>query len=89
MGNGSHYNLIKRAVWVKETTAKQFSAINSWVSNLWQHHGSNQPEKNDPIYILEQVKKGERYRCVEYSIAVSGCLNADGIPSRILAFKDA
>ncbi len=61
--------------------------INSWVNNLWSHHGGNQPERNDPIYIMEQVKKGERYRCVEYSIVVSGCLNAVGIPSRVLGLK--
>lgn len=67
---------------------EKVKAITKWVSNLWIHDGNNQPKMSDPIYILEQViQNGERYRCVEYSIVIFGCLNALGIPTRILGIK--
>ena len=63
--------------------------ITRWVSGLWKHDGSNTPKQNDPLYILDQVQKGERFRCVEYAIVINGCLNALGIPSRTLSLKTA
>lgn len=61
--------------------------VSSWVHNLWQHDGYNQPAKNDALYILEEVKKGERFRCVEYGIVTTACLNALDLPSRTLSLK--
>lgn len=80
------YNLdyiIKEA----ETDFEKTKLLNSWVNGLWSHHGSNIPEKNDPISILKEVEEGKRFRCVEYSIVLTGALNAVGIPARILALK--
>ena len=61
--------------------------ITNWVHNLWKHDGYNEPIKNDPISILREVSEGKRFRCVEYGIVISGCLNALGIHARELALK--
>ena len=63
------------------------SAICQWANGLWEHNGGNEPKKNDPLSILEEVKQGKRFRCVEYAIVINGCLNAIGIPSRVLGLK--
>lgn len=61
--------------------------ISSWVSSLWQHDGMNEAKPSDAISILEQVKQGQRFRCVEYGIVTTACLNALDLPSRTLALK--
>lgn len=80
------YNLDSIAAPAKNDI-ERVKLISSWVHNLWQHDGDNQPEKSDAIYILEEVKKGKRYRCVEYGIVTTACLNALGLPSRTLSLK--
>lgn len=62
--------------------------IVTWVTGLWEHHGSNKPQKDDPISIIEAVKEGKRFRCVEYGIVVSGVLNSLGIPSRVVGLSN-
>jgi hypothetical protein len=62
-------------------------AVCAWVHGLWEHHPSNTPAQSDPIYILQQVAAGQRFRCVEYGIVIAGCLNALSIPSRVLGLK--
>lgn len=66
---------------------EKIRALSAWVQNLWEHDGSNMPEKSDPISILHEVQNGSRFRCVEYAIVLNGCLNAVGITSRTLALK--
>jgi hypothetical protein len=63
----------------------------AWVHGLWPHDGSNVPAQSDPIFIIRQAQAGAHYRCVEYGIVVSGCLNALGIKARVLGIqtKDA
>lgn len=61
--------------------------IATWVHGLWEHDGWNEPEKNDAIYILEEVKKGQRFRCVEYGVVTTACLNAIGLKSRTLSLR--
>ncbi|ALD20507.1 transglutaminase domain-containing protein [Hymenobacter sp. DG25A] len=58
-----------------------------WVHQQWDHNGSNQPTKSDAISILEEVKLGKQFRCVEYGIVATSCLNAFGLKSRVLALK--
>jgi hypothetical protein len=58
-----------------------------WVHQQWDHNGSNQPTKNDALTILEEVKLGKQFRCVEYGIVATSCLNAYGLKSRVLALK--
>ncbi|MBL8015980.1 MAG: transglutaminase domain-containing protein [Ignavibacteria bacterium] len=59
----------------------------NYVSKLWVHDGKNVPDKADPLYILTEVKRGKRFRCVEYSILLNGFLKALGIPSRVVSLK--
>lgn len=67
---------------------ERVQAITEWVTNLWAHNGDNIPEQNDPLSILHNVtEEGEQYRCVEYGVVISGCLNALGIPTRTLGLK--
>lgn len=70
-----------------ENDLQRVAAITDWVHNLWEHDGSNEPEQPDPLSILREVRRGERFRCVEYAIVISGCLNALGIPSRTVGLK--
>jgi len=61
--------------------------ILNWVSSRWEHNGIQKPEKNDGLSILDEAEKGKRFRCVEYGIVLSSCLNAIGLPSRVLYLK--
>ena len=61
--------------------------ILKWVHDQWRHDGDNEPTKRDAISILEEVKSGKNFRCVEYSIVTTAALNAIGLPSRVLALK--
>tara|TARA_R110000751_G_scaffold252930_1_gene352545 strand:- start:429 stop:1319 length:891 start_codon:yes stop_codon:yes gene_type:complete len=56
--------------------------IQSWVNSRWEHDGNNTPEKSDAYFILKQAEKGERFRCVEYSIVASECLKSLGFKVR-------
>ncbi|OON65671.1 transglutaminase domain-containing protein [Hymenobacter sp. CRA2] len=58
-----------------------------WVHQQWNHNGSNEPTKNDALSILEEVKQGKQFRCVEYGIVATSCLNAYGLKSRVLGLK--
>lgn len=70
------------------TEFEKVQAVTEWVSKLWSHNGDNVPEQSDPLYILDSVTNdGEQYRCVEYGVVISGCLNALGIPSRTIGLK--
>ncbi len=64
-------------------------AVCAWVHGLWQHNGSNEPTSPDPLTIITEAKAGKRFRCVEYGIVVKGCLEALGIPARVLSLKTA
>jgi len=60
------YNLNKLCGDCKSDYEKVLN-ITKWVSNLWEHDGWNQPEKNDADFILNEViNNGRRFRCVEY-----------------------
>lgn len=59
--------------------------ILDWVHNQWKHDGNNEPQKRDAIPILEEAKEGKNFRCVEYGIVASACLNAVGLKSRVLS----
>lgn len=62
-------------------------AILHWVHSQWSHNGSNEPRKSDAISILEEVKEGKNFRCVEYGVVATACLNAVGLKARTLALK--
>jgi hypothetical protein len=67
----------------KSDTEKALKILH-WVHNQWQHDGSNEPKKSDAISILDEVKEGKNFRCVEYGIVATACLNAVGLKARTL-----
>lgn len=70
-----------------KTDTEKTLKILHWVHNQWQHNGNNEPRKRDAISILEEVKEGKNFRCVEYGIVASACLNAIGLKTRTLGLK--
>lgn len=59
----------------------------TWVHSRWQHDGWNEPSSPDALTILEEAATGKSFRCVEYSIVISACASALGLPSRVLQLK--
>lgn len=76
-------NLIQNA---KNDTEKAQLILN-WVHRQWRHNGNNVPIKNDAISILDEAKTGKMFRCVEYGIVASACMNAAGLKARTLSLK--
>lgn len=72
---------------LETTSIGKVRRIASWVHGLWEHNGWNEPEKSDAISILEEVKNGKQFRCVEYGIVTAAALNSIGIKSRPLGLK--
>ncbi|MBI3408304.1 MAG: transglutaminase domain-containing protein [Planctomycetes bacterium] len=68
----------------KDSDYEKVQAICHWVRGRWEHNGNNEPKKSDPISILEEAAAGKRFRCVEYSVVLSGALNSLGISARVL-----
>ena len=56
-----------------------------WVHDRWKHNGNNTPQNHDALSILKEAKNGKKFRCVEYAIVLSACLNSIGLKSRRLA----
>jgi transglutaminase-like putative cysteine protease len=71
----------------KKSEYEKVRAVSKWVRSRWEHNGSNEPQKPDPISILQEAAQGKRFRCVEYGVVLSAALNALGIPARVLALK--
>ena len=67
-----------------KTDTERVKSILYWVNKQWRHNGRNEPRKKDAISILEEVKEGKNFRCVEYAIVCSACLNAIGLKARTL-----
>lgn len=65
----------------------KIKTILDWTHKQWNHSGSNRPSKSDPLTILEEAKKGNNFRCVEYGIVSSAALNSIEIPARVIALK--
>jgi hypothetical protein len=61
--------------------------VTHWAHTQWQHSTWRQPDKRDPITILEQARQGQSFRCTEYSIVLAGALNAIGIPARVVGLR--
>ncbi|MFZ5823976.1 MAG: transglutaminase-like domain-containing protein [Bacillota bacterium] len=79
---------LERLVYGAADDLERVCRVVNWVHNLWVHDGLNVPERPyDPISILEAVRAGHRYRCVEYGMVIFGALNSLGIPTRPLALK--
>lgn len=70
-----------------KTDLQRAIAMCHWTHGLWKHNGNNKPVKSDPLSIVEEARKGKKFRCVEYAVVVSGCLNAVGVRARVLGLK--
>ncbi|HEX8328078.1 MAG TPA: transglutaminase-like domain-containing protein [Hymenobacter sp.] len=82
----ANYPLQRLIANAKTDTDKALTVLH-WVHQQWQHNGNNEPRKNDAISILEEAKEGKLFRCVEYGIVATACLNAVGLKARVLALK--
>ena len=54
-----------------------------WVSTRWEHSSDQMASKSDPLTILREAKKGGRFICREYAVALAGVAAAYGMPARI------
>lgn len=68
-----------------ESDFDKITAIQSWVQSRWEHDGENIPEYHDAAYILQEAKKGRRFRCVEYATVAQQCLASLGFATRQLS----
>ncbi|MFV0591164.1 MAG: transglutaminase-like domain-containing protein [Draconibacterium sp.] len=65
----------------------KIKAVLNWSATQWEHNGSNNPSNPDALTILKEARNGRQFRCVEYGILASSCLNSIGIPARVLGLK--
>jgi hypothetical protein len=70
-----------------QTDEEKTLRILHWVHNQWEHNGSNRPKKYDAISILEEAHSGKNFRCVEYGIVATACLNSIGLKARTIGLK--
>ncbi|PTX14687.1 transglutaminase superfamily protein [Pontibacter mucosus] len=82
----SKYNLDAIVAGAANDTEKALRMVN-WVHKQWQHNGMNEPSNPDALTILAEVKEGKQFRCVEYGIVTTACLNAIGLPARTMGLK--
>ena len=80
------YHIDSLIVDAKNDTQKALKILN-WVHNQWHHNGNNEPKKSDAISILKEVKEGKNFRCVEYGIVATACLNSVGLKARTLGLS--
>jgi hypothetical protein len=55
-----------------------------WVHSRTSHDGWNEDLPKDALGLLRLAEKGGQWRCVEFGVVVTECLNAVGIPSRVV-----
>ena len=75
------------SIQVLPTTLSKMQEICGKTLDMWEHDGSNIPEKFDPQFIIEEAKKGNKFRCVEYAYVASALGNAYGIQSRSVGLQ--
>ncbi len=63
--------------------------MSAWVRSRWEHNGSNEPSRSDPLTILAEAATGQRFRCVEYAEVLAAALSAVGVPTRVLGLQRA
>ena len=71
------------------TDYARVQAVSRWARERWRHNGDNVAVPGDPISILDQAARGERFRCVEYAVVLAGALQSLGIRARVLGLKTA
>ncbi|QQR50292.1 transglutaminase domain-containing protein [Candidatus Nomurabacteria bacterium] len=74
-------------LFISENELQKTEIIARYVHQLWEHDGSHQSENPDPYFIVEQAKKGENFRCVEYATVTCAILWAYGIANRVIRLR--
>lgn len=71
---------------VKDCTSdlERVRAMCRWVYGRTSHDGWNDELPEDALGLLQVAEKGAQWRCVQYGIVVAECLNAVGIPARVV-----
>ncbi len=80
-------NIVKINLITEENEIEKVKIIAGYVHNLFQHNGNNKPSSFNPITIINEVKLGKSFRCVEYSYLTTALLWAYNIPARIVGLK--
>lgn len=75
---------LDRVVSGKKSDYEKVRALSVWAHSRWESNGTSQAERQDAIAILDEARLGRDFRAVEYSIVLSGALNAVGIPARVV-----
>jgi hypothetical protein len=71
------------------TDYARVQAVSRWVRGRWEHNGDNVAAPGDPISVLQQAARGQRFRCVEYAVVLAGVLQSVGVRARVLGLKTA
>ena len=71
---------------VKDCTSdlERVRAMCRWVHGRTSHDGWNDELPEDALGLLQVAEKGAQWRCVQYGLVVAECLNAVGIPARVV-----
>ncbi len=69
------------------TDFERVQRIQTWVQRQWQHDSDTVAERRDAHFILDEAKKGRRFRCVEYAFVTTQLLKSLGFAVRSVALK--
>lgn len=58
--------------------------IMNWVHGLWRHNPIQTAKNQNCISILEEVKQGKTFRCLEYASVLTQTMQSLGYPARII-----
>lgn len=59
-------------------------AVMHWANSRWTHDGGNDPGTGDPVALLNRARRGERFRCVEFSIVAVAAARSLNLRARIV-----
>jgi len=71
----------------KKAGLPRLTVLRDWVHRRWQHHSTNRPQRMDALSILANAERGERFRCVEYSIVLAQVYRAMGYCARLIRLQ--
>ena len=64
-------------------------ALLSWATHAWEHTSNDHLIGASALEILDEVARGRRFACKEYTVVLTQTLNAFGIPARRVALLNA
>jgi len=66
---------------------EKIKKIANYVHTLFAHDGNRQAENPDPLWIIEQARQGNKFRCVEYASVTTALMGAYGIRARSIGLR--